>query len=68
MSTPKYFVPMNQGSTTQHDAEIGRIVGDTPTGYLVDFGSGPEEISADRGYTANNKREALILVRAARQR
>jgi hypothetical protein len=65
-NTPKYFVPMNQGTTTQHEGEIGRIVGETETGYMVDFGAGAEEIAEARGYTANNKREAQILVRSAK--
>lgn len=68
MSQPKYFVPMNQGFTNQHDGEVGRIVGETPTGYIVDFGDGPQEMAADRGYTATTKREAGILVREVARR
>ena len=64
MSASKFFVPMNQGNTLAHEGEVGRIVGVTTTGYLVDFGDGPEEISADRGNTANDENEAQTLVRA----
>ena len=60
----KYFVAGNQGSTREHDAQIGRIVGETTNGWLVDFGDGkPVFKGNDQGYTAATMREAKALVR-----
>lgn len=69
MSTYKYFVPMNsvKATVSGRNGQIGEVVSEDETGYMVDFGNGPEFFANDEGNPASTKREAQTLAKAARQ-